>query len=47
MTINPDERPLEEPTGERTPDPTELDSIRRQDSDAEGWYRSLPFRPRP
>ena len=26
---------------------TEQDTIRRQDSDAESWYRNLPFRPRP
>jgi hypothetical protein len=47
MTINPDERPLEQPTDERMADPTEADTIRRQDSAAEGWYSAPPFRPRP
>lgn len=28
-------------------DAATADTIRRQDSDAEGWYRSLPYRPRP
>jgi hypothetical protein len=47
MTEQPDERPLEQPTDERTPDPTEVDTVKRQDSDAAGWYRSPPFHGRP
>ena len=26
---------------------SEADNIRRQDSDAAGWYRAVPFNPRP
>ena len=36
------------PTFEPVPmEVTEADTIRRQDSDAESWYRNLPYRPRP
>ena len=47
MTIDPNaERPLEVPTDERTPDPTEADTIRRQNAD-ELWNRSLRYNGRP
>jgi hypothetical protein len=46
MTNPNAERPLEQPTDERTPEPTEADTIKRQNAD-ELWYSAPPFRGRP